>query len=1421
MSSHSDTQTSETEDEYTREISHNTYKLDNQLLEPTFPIPHIFHEPHRPLLPPNTTHNIPGHPPILMPLPFVLPPGGIPPPPPILGLPRISETQKPHALIMPPLLPLLDHNKPLILPEQQSGIGIRTNTSYEPPKEELFLPQFGPGNLARFPLPLMISVTEPHKETQFVPPDSQEQRKVSPLFEHRSVPHFPAPFVPIISQSEGPRETQLETPDGHNVTHFPPHFDPKNIPLFPPPMMPGVKPSEETHFMTPVSQETKFPLQFEPKNIPLFLPPMNPEPHKETHFPTPDAQNQPLFMPRFDPNKMIHFPPPLNPNIPPNEHMKEPHSVPNETQNIPHFPTPINPNNIPILMPNRQQNFPGTEEETQFRQNMPHFQPHEQREIYFSSNEPQKETHFGQQEPHREPQLNPHLEAAVPRFMPPELRETHFRQNVPQKETHFEQEPHREQQTNPHLEAAVPRFMPPELRETHFRQNAPQKETHFEQQEPHREPQPNPHLEAAVPRFMPPEMRETHFRQNVPQKETHFEQQEPHREPQPSPHLEAAVPRFMPPELRETHFRQNVPQKETHFEQQEPHREPQPNPHLEAAVPRFMPPEMRETHFRQNMPQNETNIPIHSPVHFQPRFPPFPQPSLNQETQSETEIFDTSPQSEPNQFPPKVEPTLHFHSPDPQTEMWRPISNENIRFPNPTQFQPPRTQFTPGVSPNEQTQNPDDRSPNLETNEPHPPTTTEPSQPQTLQPIVTQTQFETQNQPNYSHYHSEEMEFNPEHDIPGPHYHSMPIQRPPFIRPPFQRPYGPPREPFYGSYPMRHPMGPPRPPMGPMRFRPVWTEHVTMDGRLYHHNHDTMESFWDMPEFEEDPAPPMSHHFNPEILAESQGEIETGNIESVVQEVTPHPPPTKPINSTPVPGTEWCVVWTNDGKVFFFNAVINKSVWQIPTEIKEHPIARKLMERNPDLPAEPTQTETETGTEIKRVKLMEQSIELEKESSENNDSDNQMEESVEIVLQQSVKVKLPKKAKSVKNEFAISEEEARNIRALKPIESRISEYKEMLLQRGVSAFSTWEKEQPKVAFDPRYILLTAKERKPVFEQFSLERIHEEKREKNLKLKLRKESFFSLLSDAKVGSKTSFHEFTLKWSKDARFKEIEKVKEREKLFLEFQDTLKKKSKTQTKLSATEPPADKYSSYEEKNSKRNRIEASIREREREVSESRRNQKRVIEDQRSLHKRDEAKIKYKSNLTEMVRDTKTSFKSFEKELKSNPNYDDFIYSLSSDERLNYFEHQIDFLQNKKRTQFQACIEECQEIDFSTPFKKARKLIKNDPRFEAISGSETKREAEYTRHMQAKVKLAGDNFNQLLRETKLITYKTKSNISSNSKCLQEIEYILTQDRRYLNLECIKEERLKMLLAYINELCEKGCPPPPTATSPNRTRVK
>ena len=70
----------------------------------------------------------------------------------------------------------------------------------------------------------------------------------------------------------------------------------------------------------------------------------------------------------------------------------------------------------------------------------------------------------------------------------------------------------------------------------------------------------------------------------------------------------------------------------------------------------------------------------------------------------------------------------------------------------------------------------------------------------------------------------------------------------------------------------------------------------------------------------------------------------------------------------------------------------------------------------------------------------------------------------------------------------------------------------------MSAFSTWEKELHKIVFDSRYLLLTSKERKQVFEQYVKERAEEELREKRNKLREKRDQFKQLLEECKLHGK---------------------------------------------------------------------------------------------------------------------------------------------------------------------------------------------------------------------------------------------------------------------------------------------------------------
>lgn len=111
----------------------------------------------------------------------------------------------------------------------------------------------------------------------------------------------------------------------------------------------------------------------------------------------------------------------------------------------------------------------------------------------------------------------------------------------------------------------------------------------------------------------------------------------------------------------------------------------------------------------------------------------------------------------------------------------------------------------------------------------------------------------------------------------------------------------------------------------------------------------------------------------------------------------------------------------------------------------------------------------------------------------------------------------------------------------------------------VSAFSTWEKELHKIVFDPRYLLLTSKERKVVFDEYVKDRAEKERQEKRNAYRKARDDFKKLLQEAKLTSRVTFSEFCQKFSRDERFKRIDKMRERESYFNDFMLELRRKER----------------------------------------------------------------------------------------------------------------------------------------------------------------------------------------------------------------------------------------------------------------------
>ncbi|XP_055464871.1 transcription elongation regulator 1-like protein [Psammomys obesus] len=244
----------------------------------------------------------------------------------------------------------------------------------------------------------------------------------------------------------------------------------------------------------------------------------------------------------------------------------------------------------------------------------------------------------------------------------------------------------------------------------------------------------------------------------------------------------------------------------------------------------------------------------------------------------------------------------------------------------------------------------------------------------------------------------------------------------------------------------------------------------------------------------------------------------------------------RPVASTPVPGSPWCVVWTGDDRVFFFNPTMQLSVWEKPVDLKNRGDLKRIIEDPPHKrKLEASATESSDGS-----------------SSEDGSED------------QSVKTKR-NRTESCESP---GPEDTQQVdkgpqtpppQILLPLEERVTHFRDMLLERGVSAFSTWEKELHKIVFDPRYLLLNSEERKQIFEQFVKTRMKEEYKERKSKLLLAKEEFKKLLEESKVSPRTTFKEFAEKYGRDQRFRLVQKRKDQEHFFNQFILILKKRDK----------------------------------------------------------------------------------------------------------------------------------------------------------------------------------------------------------------------------------------------------------------------
>jgi hypothetical protein len=119
--------------------------------------------------------------------------------------------------------------------------------------------------------------------------------------------------------------------------------------------------------------------------------------------------------------------------------------------------------------------------------------------------------------------------------------------------------------------------------------------------------------------------------------------------------------------------------------------------------------------------------------------------------------------------------------------------------------------------------------------------------------------------------------------------------------------------------------------------------------------------------------------------------------------------------------------------------------------------------------------------------------------------------------------------------------------------------KSLLREKNISPFAQWEKELPKLAFDPRFTVLPLVERKIVFESFVKNRLEEQRLEKRAALKAKQDAFHQLLDEelakGTIQPLISFEEAKRILRNDPRALGLD-IKEREAIFKEKMAPLRK-------------------------------------------------------------------------------------------------------------------------------------------------------------------------------------------------------------------------------------------------------------------------
>ncbi|XP_020525339.1 pre-mRNA-processing protein 40C [Amborella trichopoda] len=582
-----------------------------------------------------------------------------------------------------------------------------------------------------------------------------------------------------------------------------------------------------------------------------------------------------------------------------------------------------------------------------------------------------------------------------------------------------------------------------------------------------------------------------------------------------------------------------------------------------------------------------------------------------------------------------------------------------------------------------------------------------------------------------------------------------------------------------------------------------WTAHKTDTGAVYYYNALTGESTYEKP-------PGFK-----------------GEPDKVILQRTP-------VSWEKLVGTDWALVATNDGKKYYYNTKSKISSWQVPPEVAE---LRKKQEADAALKANaPVQNAgissdkgsvssslsapaintggreamtfksatapvSSSALDLIKKKLQDSGMPVTSSALPSStpvpttsDANGQRVVDTTVKGQQSENSKDKLKVAQEVGHVSDSSSDSEDVDSGPTKEECVIQFKEMLKEKGIAPFSKWEKELPKILFDPRFKAIPGyTERRSLFEHFVRTRAEEERKEKRAAQKAAIEGFKQLLEGASedINHKTDYETFKKKWGYDPRFVALDR-KEREMLLNERVLPLRKavEEKTQairaaavasfksmlhekvdinigsrwskvkdslrndpryksvkhedrevlfleyiSELKAAEQEADRAAKAKREE------EEKLKERERELRKRKEREEQEVERVRQKARRKDAVVSYQALLTERIKDPKASWTESKPKLEKDPLGRATNPELEPADMEKLFREHVKVLNERCAREFRSLLAEVITPEAAAQasedgktllnsWSTAKKLLRPDPRYEKMPRRE--RESLWQRYAE-----------------------------------------------------------------------------------------